>query len=221
MSDILASDAPASDSAVETPEPGAAAEVESVDSAEVIPKERFDGLMSKYQSEKRTLTETLALAEAEIERLQAQAEKEPEVADDGLVDEVRSLKADLLEERLSRARVEAVAKYPGAAPLADLIVGSTPAEIEAMAATLHERLAGISAPAEDASGDASNEDVADAASGAPEAPVAPVVGGAVAFDDSASVDDNIQAALAAKDFTAFLRAAEARADSRDAELTVG
>lgn len=224
MSDILASDAPGDEGTAPegTPPTPPAADVDSVDSTEVIPKERFNGLQSKYQSEKSEWEREREAMTTELERL-SQAEPENDVSDE-VLEELRQLRAERAADKLGAARRDAIDKYPGAAPLADLIVGETPEEIEQMAKELQHRLSGLTPATEgqdDAdSTDASNEDSGD--DGTPPAPPkAPVVGGGTDFDENATIEDNISAAVASKDFTAFLRATEARSDSRDAELTVG
>jgi len=126
-----------------------------------------------------------------------------------VIDEVRALRDELAIERRTNALRDALAKHPGAAPLADLIVGNTPADIMAMAGVLEERLSGLAPVAGEADADADATDVSgDAADGADEAPL---LGGAAEFNDAVPVDEAIADAIANQDFGAFFRAAEARA----------
>jgi len=218
MSDALTPEAPEAVEAAAAPPAAEAVEVGSVDSTEVIPKERFNGLMSTYNREKAAWEAEREAMLAENERL-SEAGTESDVSDEVLT-ELQALRQELLNEKLSNARKAAIEKYPGAKPLADLIIGNSPDEIEAMAAEISSRLEGLTAPAGAPEADASGEvEPAPAAA----APVAPQVGGAAAFDADATVDDEMHAALDSKDFGAFLRAAAQRAENSqgNAELTVG
>lgn len=185
------------------PEPGSAASEESV-----VPKARFDGLMSAYQRDKARL-------EAEIEALKARLDStpEPEVRDVAQRDDLDTIRAEigelrelLLGERLEKARYEAVAKYPEVAPLADLLVGSSPEEIEAMAAEVATRLAGLSGttPATE------TPPVGPPEKGEPEPPTqsAPPLGPNVA--------DVVSEAIQKGDFTAYLEAVASRAAQESA-----
>lgn len=215
MSDALTPEAPEEATAADAPVADEAANVGSVDSTEVIPKERFNGLMARYNADKAAWEAERDAMRAEQERLSTQAGTEPEVSDE-LLDEVRALRQELANEKLGNARAHAISKYPDAAPLADLIIGNTPEEIEAMAAEIATRLAGLKAPGTPEASGVENEPPA------PEAPpVAPQVGGAAAFDAGDTLDDQRRSALESKDFSAFLRATADHADSQGADLTVG
>lgn len=219
MSEALTPEAPAITEAVETPSPEAAANVGSVDSPSVIPTERFNGLMSKYNADKQAWDLERESMRTQLESLETQAVSEPDMSED-VLSELRELRAELQQEKLNSARSAAIAQFPGAAPLADLIVGDSPAAITAMAQELHERLATLAAaqgtPPVGAS-ESSTISPADPAA----APAVPVVGGVVTVDDSAGTDEAISTALGNKDFSAFLRAAAQRADSENVDLTVG
>lgn len=224
MSTSLTSDAPADDSAAQAPEPEAAAPVGSVDSPEVVPAERFNGLMARYNADKASAAAEAEALRAEIERLQRAEVELPAVADENVLDEVQALRSELAAERRTRLINEAVQKFPGAAPLADLIVGTNKADIEAMASELQTRLSGLSPATPADAGEEGSETPVAPAGEAPATPEAPVVGGNIALDESATADEDIANAVAAKDFSAFLRAAERRSverESQGADLTVG
>lgn len=189
--------------------------VGSMNSSDVIPKERFNGLMSKYQSEKSNWETTKEALLDEIDALRsAKKEEVSEVSDDGMRDEIQALRAELAAQRLETARAEALAKYPEAAPLADLIIGGTPAEIEQMTAEIANRLSGLASVPVTA--EASEAEAAAEVSSVPveETPVteAPTLGGASAFQSEVPIDEAIGAALEAKDFSAFIAAAARRAE---------
>lgn len=192
--------------------------VGSLDSSDVIPKERFNGLMAKYQSEKAEweAQQEALLNELDTMRSFKAAESEvEEVSDERVLDELQALRAELAAQKLETARAEAIAQYPEAAPLADLIVGNSPKEIHSMAAEIANRLSGIKgaeapaseAPATDAAAEVSSEPVAET----PPAEV-PTIGGASAFQSDVPIDEAIGAALEAKDFSAFIAAAARRAE---------
>lgn len=214
---MLTHDAPESDSAaIEAPVDGQAAPVGSVDSTDVIPKERFNGLMSKYNADRSAWdAEKMALLN-ELDMARSQKVEENNMADEQVLSEIQALRAELASQKLETARAEAVAKYPAAAPLADLIVGNTPQEIEAMAAELSNRLSVLVPVGETAAQPVeaevpSSENVgSEPAAGTPVTEV-PTIGGAAAFQSEVAIDEAIGQALEAKDFSAFLRAAQQRA----------
>ncbi len=221
MSDLLASDSPVVDPAAPAPGEPAAVPGTSVDSTDVITKERFNGLQSKYQSEKMAWDAERAAFLNQVASFN-QTPEEPQVSDD-VLDEVRALRAELANQRSANARQAAINKYPGAAPFADLIVGDSPEAIEAMAALLQERLAGLAPTGTtDPPSAGTDENL-----GAPPVvdvtpPVAPTFSGATGGVEDAGADDAITAALEARDFSAFLAASARRAElQQDADLQVG
>lgn len=210
MSDALTSETPEDEAAVETPAEDEAVDAGSVDSADVIPKKRFDGLMSTYQAEKRAAQAEIEGLRAEIDSLQAGAESETtDVADQELLQEVRALQAELANERIGRARADAIAKFPAAAPLADLIVGESPEAIEQMAETIAARLTAAGIGTGDVSDitDADETDATDTTdtTGSVEPPV--IGGGGGAVDENATFDERKADAIANKDWSGFLAAA--------------
>lgn len=216
--------APTDDAAVETPVGDEAPEVEGEVGSEsthvpdgYIEKNRFDGLMGRFhreQAEKQRLEQELREARERLESLHAQANtsEETPVADEALAQEVAALKQMLMEERLESRRANVLEKYPEAKPFADLIVGDTPEDFEAMAREVAERVrsaTGGPAPTAEAPSDTAT-DVTPPSDAAPEAPAAPaappVTGGAAAFDGGSAVQDRVRQAIDARDFGAYLRA---------------
>lgn len=153
MSEALTPEAPELDSEVpavadQAPEDSTAVESGSAGAtADTVEASRFNGLMSAHQK---------ALAELATERTQraalearlTQQEETPQVTDsnDALAAQVESLRNELQTERLAGVKARVLEQYPEAKPLADLIVGSTPEEIESVAAAIAERLQAIVAP---------------------------------------------------------------------------
>lgn len=221
MSDALTPDAPVEDAAATAPAPDTAAEVGSVDSPEVVPATRFNGLMAKYNADKAAFEAERAALRAELERLQSAEEEAPYVSDD-VISEVQALRAELAAERRGNALARAIEKYPEAAPFADLIRGDTVSEIEAMASELASRMQGLSPAPQSGDAPAADENAAPPAA---EAPEVPTLGGAVTVDDTAATDEVIASAVATKDFSALWsglnRRAQERAQAQGAELTVG
>jgi hypothetical protein len=174
--------------------------------------------MAKYQSEKAAWEATNEALLNELDTIRhsvVDSEVEDTVADERVLDELQALRAELAAQKLETARAEAIAQYPEAAPLADLIVGNSPKEIHAMAAEIANRLSGISG-ANEAPAPAEEAEVAAEVSSAPvaEAPVSevPTICGASAFQSDVPIDEAIGAALEAKDFSAFIAAASRRAE---------
>ncbi len=204
MSDALSPDAPATDAAtpevsVQAPVDGTAVTDGSAGSADVVPKDRFNGLMSAHQ---RTLAELEAERQARA-ALEAQlnSKETHTVADDELRDEVRTLQDELRAERLERAKEKALAKYPEAAPLADLIIGSTAVEVETVAKAIAERLKALN-PAPTPTPDPTPEPVADATP-APVADAPVIGGGGSATPAEPTVDDAVRQALSKGDWSEY------------------
>lgn len=220
MSEALTPEAPEVEAAVEAPAPAEAAIVGSVESPSVIPTERFNGLMSKYNADKSAWELERESMRTQLESLETQAVTENNDMSDEVLAEVRQLRQELQQEKLKGVRAAAVAKYPGSAPLADLIIGDTPEAIEAMASELHERLTALTTATGAAPAATETSTTAPAATAAPVS--APLAGGAVNVDDGATADENVHTALESGDFSAFLRAAAQRAEqSAGADLAVG
>lgn len=167
--------------------------------AKTVEAERFNGLMSSHQ---KVLTELAQERElrATLEARLTQQET-PQVADSA--EDIAALRAELREERLDRAKAEALAKYPAAAPLADLIIGNTAKEIEDVTAAIATRLQAIIP--------AATETVVEETEEAPAAEavaVAPVVAGGGSTPPA--VDENAtakrQEALAKGDWNGFWEA---------------
>ncbi|MGZ4518848.1 MAG: hypothetical protein ACXVGB_00320 [Mycobacteriaceae bacterium] len=219
MSDeVLSPETPDAPAAAQAPAPATAAADGSVDSPSVTPTEkapvktvdadRFNGLMSTYQTEKTAWEAERESMRAELERLEKQAEPEPSSMSDDALTELRALRAELAAEKLATARAQAVAEFPGSAPLADLIVGETPDAIRSMAQELHERLTGLTTPAADAPAPAATDSPTDAPAPAAAAapPAAPTHGGAVPVSDVPDLGAVRAEAVAARDFGAWWNA---------------
>ena len=218
MSQTLTEDAPSTDVAADlteepAPAPGGEVTVGSAGGDDYVEKSRFNGLMSTFNKTKDEYEGKLAAAQAEIESLRAAPERQetlvPDTGDIGTLQEkVDQLTQMLYSERLENIRSATLDKYPEARPFADMIVGSTPDEIEDVARTIADRLKGITgevSPEED------GEVVTDAG-GAPEvvippAPAAPVIGGGTTSPDDGAVATRKVEALASGNMAAFLEAA--------------
>lgn len=210
MSDALTPEAPepqAEVPSVEDPTPvdGTAVASGSAGTTEtkMVEVERFNGLMSSHQRALADLENERQLRVALEARLTQQ--ETPQVADSA--EEVAALRAELQEERLDRAKTAALAKYPAAAPLADLIVGTTAREIEDVTAAIATRLQSLvptateTAPAEEVATETATTEVA------PATEVAPVTAGggaAPVVDEDATAKR--QEALAKGDWNAFWEA---------------
>lgn len=210
MSEALSTEAPDTSTATSSveelaPVVGTAVTDGSAGAAETryVEADRFNGLMSAHQR---------ALGELEAER-RARAELEarynnqetPVVADAEALDEVRQLREELRTERLEVAKAKALEKYPAAAPLADLILGGTAAEIESVAAAIAERLSAlVPAPTTDTTvTDASTETTAPVVEVTAPVVTAPVVAGGVTAPTTPSANEAVEAALASKDWNAY------------------
>jgi len=227
MSTTLPDGTPEADAAADAPADDSAATTDSVSSADVIPKERFNGLQAKYQTDKSAWDAERAALLSQLET-RHQAEETPEVseANEELAAQVAALTKELARQSSANARRDAIAKFPGAAPLADLIVGDTPEEIEAVASMLQDRLAGlVPATGSDDSDDADDDSETDATGASGDAAsgssTPPTHGGGATFDGDAAVGDKIAAAVEARDFSGFLAAATERALQGNTDLTVG
>ena len=213
MSDALTPEAPEPQTevpSVEDPAPvdGTAVASGSAGTADtkMVEAERFNGLMSTFQRTKSELETERQLRVALEARLIQQ--EIPQVADSA--EEVAALRAELQEERLERAKVAALAKYPAATPLADLIMGTTAREIEDVTAAIATRLQALIPTATEAVAAAeveTTEQVTAPEGEAASAAVAPVVAGggaAPAADENATAKR--QEALANGDWNAFWEA---------------
>lgn len=215
--DVAVSDSVESLDAPTTPE----AVVEASGPGEkVIPVERFNGLMSKFNQTQEALSQERARAEAleELIRTQeAQRTPEPEadVAEIAELQEHVSVLSDMLmEERLESAKAKVEKDYPEAVPFLDLIQTTDARQYKAMAKELAERVRAASAPASEQ--EATQEPAVPAAEVAPVNPDVPVSGGGSGFiseSQTLSVEERIADAIARKDFQALLRAKEEQAAS--------
>lgn len=222
MSTTLPEGAPTNDEAVpsvEVPAPeveGAVAE-ESVGSGEepkVVPAERFNGLMSKFnqtQSELDATRQSLAELEARLNEQQTSKEPEATVSDTSSLEaRIDQLTEMLTAERRGNALKDALDAYPEAKPFADLIVADTPDDVREMARLIAER-AKATAPGtppveeteesqEEATSEETNEPPVQ------ETTEPPVVGGGAAFSTEASTDDRVIDAIQKGDFASFVNA---------------
>lgn len=225
MSDVLTPETPEVVAAV----PEAPATPEAVEAAsagtepKVVPVERFNGLQSKYQTDKTEWEQREAIMKQELESLR-QAPKEEPMSEDvsELKDQVSQLTNLLMSERTESARQAVLDAYPEAKPFADLIVGDSTADMEQVAKTIHERmllLKGDPAPDPDPTAAASAETAPPVLADGTEAP--PVMpehgaggsGGALSPAVSALADAQ-EDAIRNKDFDGFLNAAWALQDSQ-------
>lgn len=224
MSDALTPETPETDAAVETPAADEAVNDGSVDSTEVIPKERFNGLMSTYQSEKRAWEVERDAMRTELERLEDQAGGNENVDEAVLAQTVEAIVSQrLADERAADAsRKAALDKYPDAAVFADLIVGDSPEAFENMARVLSERVQSFK-PA--VAGDETTEETTETNTTVVDADGrvrAPQTSGSNTVDDHGTVDEAMAEAIVNKDFPALMRAAEERSRlQQGADLTVG
>lgn len=216
MSEALTPDAPATSlagSAVAetTPSDGTAVESGSAGAtAEMVEASRFNGLMAAHQ---RTLA-ALDVERANRTALEARlnTEETPPVSEatDATLTELQQLRNELRAERLEGAKAQALADFPEAKPLADLIVGNTPEEIRGVAEAIAQRLQAITTPVPTGDEAAAAAEAAAANAGAPPAaeaaPVAPVVAGGSAPPSDGSAGERVKQALDAKDWTAYWQA---------------
>lgn len=153
---------------------------------------RFNGLMGRFNQEKARA----ARLEAELAELKNnRQEAKPVVAES---DEVRQLLEELREERIENARLKVVRENPELTPLADLIVGSSPKEVEEMGRLIASRLKGTAPAAVQA---AVSESVSEAAT-TPSSPAqaaiaeeAPVTGGGATVAPDTNPDERLKEAL--------------------------
>lgn len=217
MSEALTPEAPVDEPAVPSVEdqaPGEAAAVASGSAGgeELVPASRFNGLMSKMQKLQSEWDARQAEYEAKLEALQAPREETPDVSDSA-ADEVRLLREELAAMRAESARSKVLEKYPEAAAFADLIVGDTVEDIEAVAKALAERVSALRTPAAGTESEPAPEAApttdpgTDGIIGTPDdKPAAPVVPGGQSYDDSMSAESRVADAIARNDFPAYLRA---------------
>jgi hypothetical protein len=230
MSDALSPNAPVEGAAApEAPAPEVAVDGASAGAEEpkVVPAERFNGLQSRYQSDKAEWERRQAAMEAELNSLRAKEQEKPEPVSDDVAElkgQVQQLTELLLSERAESARERVLDQYPDAKPFADLIVGNTVEEMEQVAKALHDRMQlikGETAPTTEPTADgepapAGSEAPAEGA-GEP-APAAPEHGGAV---PATGVDTLVEAknqAIADRNFEAFLAAQSALAEREAASV---
>lgn len=217
MSQTLTPDAPSQDLAADpqgTPAPTSGGEVAvgSAGGGDFIEKARFDGLMSSYNKTKNELEGRLAAATQEIDSLRAAQEQNgPQVSQTndiaGLQEQVGQLSQLLVKQQIESATKDALEKYPEAKPLADLIVGNSPEEIEDVARTIADRLKGISAGAPDPEVEPVVDPQVNPEVKPEITPVAPVVGGGTAAPDTEALVTKKAEALASGNLGAFLEAA--------------
>lgn len=204
LSEVLSTEAPESTPAVPaTAGPAPGDEEVVVDgsageaAAKTVDAARFNGLMSAHQKALDALAEERAARIA----LEARTQEEKSIVSDTDNNEVALLRQELADQRMATSRAAALAKYPDAAPFADLIVGGSASEIESVAKAISERVATVKAglvPAPEV--EASTETVETAPVGtaagttAP-APVPMVTGGTTAPGEPTSRTEQLQAAL--------------------------
>jgi hypothetical protein len=143
MSETLTDPTPGADAAAIAPADVTAADAGSVGAAPtpMVEAERFNGLMSAHQ---RALSELAAERERRIALETQQQETNTIMPDnDAVLDEVKTLRQELAEQRIATARAEAIARHPEAAPFADMITGKTAAEVEQVAATIAQRVSAL------------------------------------------------------------------------------
>lgn len=215
MADEETPDALGDDSAeapVEEPSPETHSAVDAGTEQATVPAERFNGLMRRFnqeQSERKRL-------ESEINQLRQTPRESPQVSepnDSDLREEVRQLRTLLIQERIDGARTKAIEDYPFAAPLADLIVGSSPEEIREMAEDIHNRLK----PKESTEAP-KDEPKAETPAPTP-APAPPVTGGAVPVAGNPATEDKVADALKRRNFRDYFTAKKEAADQA-AEIDV-
>lgn len=214
--DTLPSEVPVDPTAaLEVPEDTpSATPVGSMDSTDVIPKERFNGLMTKYHTDKSAWETEKSILLSELDSYKAtpiESNEEIEVTDDRVLTELQELRSELAAQKLETARAESIARHPAASPLADLIVGNTPKEIEAMTAEIAARLQGLTAVDATDTPPTSDGDSTFVAENTTPVDV-PTIGGAASFQGDVAIDEAIGDALAKKDFSAFIAAAARRAE---------
>lgn len=221
MSDALTDTAPSEGTAAtpvgdEAPvtEPAVVEASGQGDDTKFVEAARFNGLMSKFnKTQEQLLAEQRAREElaAEVSALRAELSNRTEPAQEtepvseasatpsALEQQVEFLAQELLRERAEKAREQAVqtalAKYPEAAPFADMLVGESPEQFEQVASDIAERVKtlGVSAPSNTPPAEPVTE--------------APVTGGGPGLvpDGGANFEDKIAAAIENRDFRTYLR----------------
>lgn len=225
---MLSNDAPSDQVAVgDSVESHAPAEVGGSDEGSgapndrLIPVERFNGLMSRFnqtQAELESLRQQMAERDATPP---AQPQEDTNNMSDvsALQEQIAALQTMLMQRETDTVRDKALEKYPNAKHFAHLIVGSTPEDIEYVARSLHESFeaatGSTSTPPGSEVGASTEQPPASAEAPAapsetPVAPEAPVTGGAVTYQGNPSFDDAIRDAKANRDFGALMAAKRAK-----------
>jgi hypothetical protein len=218
MSDALTPEAQAEGEAVAEAAPESEVSAEGVsaggEETKVVPAERFNGLQSRYQSDKAEWERRIAAAEAELEALRAEPKETEPVSDDvaELKQTVESLAEMLMKERQESAVDKALKEFPDAAPFADMLVGHTPEEVREAARMVSERVALVKGPGSTETSETTTEESTTAATTGGEVTTteaAPETGGAAVVAGTEAIADVKAEALKNKDFTAFFNAAVA------------
>lgn len=146
MSDALTPASPESPAGTPSVEDTVPAVVEEVvvgsageAATQTVDAERFNGLMSSHQ---KALADLRAM-QAEKAALEARLVQQETPVVTEANEEVQMLREELKQSRLDQAKADALRDFPGAKPLADMIVGSTAAEIRDVAAAIEKRLADL------------------------------------------------------------------------------
>lgn len=229
MSEALSPDAPNEGAAVpETPAPEVAVEGASAGAEtppNVVSAERFNGLMSRYQSDKSEWESKTRAMEAELNILRNKEQETPAVPNEDVAElkaQVQELTGMLLSERQDAAKSKVLDEFPLAKPFADLIVGGTPEEMAQVAQTLHERMELLQSGGE--STESPSTEAAPVVSTAgteeapPAAPAAPEHSGTAAATGQQALTDAVGEAIANRDFEAFLRAKSELVDAQTAQV---
>lgn len=149
MSQTLTTPAPGENEAV-APEaaPSPAPEVAggSTDSTEVVPAERFNGLMSSFNRLQSESEARIAALEAEANSLRETREtpevteqiSDPQIAT--LVEQNQALITRLAAKDAAEVKRAILEKYPEAKLFEDMLIGDDPEALEAVAATIAARL---------------------------------------------------------------------------------
>lgn len=194
----------------------------------VVPADRFNGLMGRFnrtQNELEAARAQIAELEARLSGSEPTQENKPPVSDNSALEaQVQQLQQMLLEERMESARDKALKEFPEAAPFADLIVADTPADVREMARLIAERAKAASPGTPPPTQAVEAEEVPASAEAVPEAPVVepPVAGGGAAFSSEASAEDRVGTAIQKGSFSDFINAKwEQRALQDGADLNLG
>lgn len=232
MSEPLTEATPESfEAAPEVPEIGEAV-VDDSGSGEskVVPAERFNGLMSKFNKTNEELAnarQNQAELEARLQEFEAlnydnNWPKETDMADvSALQSQVELLTQMLAQQQVTGVKNEVLSEYPDIAPFIDLIEASDADSFRNLASTLNERVQIIKS-AGNAAGSAGGEDfgavVSNETPAAPPVVEAPVFGGGSGVVSSSEGTPNrIAEAIRNKDFGAFMRA---KTEAETSELTL-